>query len=205
MFLDLALDCGYTIDALYHYNDDLTGQRRWGFDVRGSFDDLFAEGVEGRNFLLTMGDMKIRRELTERIHSLGGRVPTLIHPRADVSRWADISPDGVLILNQVNIQADTHIASDTIILAQTNIAHCSRIGRYCFISTQALVGAYTNVEDEVFFGQGALAISEKVPVIGHGAYIGARALLTREVPPYAVMAGSPARVLSFHTPASASA
>lgn len=51
------------------------------------------------------------------------------------------------------------------------------------------------MEDFVFIGQGALSISAKAKRIGHHAFIGARSLLTRDVPPCVVMAGSPARIL----------
>ncbi len=59
------------------------------------------------------------------------------------------------------------------------------------------MGAYTNVEDFVFIGQGALSISAKVSKIGAYAYIGARSLLTKDVEPYSVMAGSPAKVQRY--------
>lgn len=51
------------------------------------------------------------------------------------------------------------------------------------------------MEDFVFVGQGALSISAKAKRIGHHAYIGARSLLTRDVPSEVVIAGSPARIL----------
>ena len=98
VFIDLAEACGYTIVGLYHYNDDRTGEVDHGFNIIGSFEELFSKGnLHGMNFLLTMGDNKIRTELTDRIISLGGNVPTLIHPTAIISRFAEISPIGVYI------------------------------------------------------------------------------------------------------------
>lgn len=51
------------------------------------------------------------------------------------------------------------------------------------------------MEDFVFVGQGALSISAKAKHIGHHAFIGARSLLTRDIPANVVVAGSPARIL----------
>jgi acyl-[acyl carrier protein]--UDP-N-acetylglucosamine O-acyltransferase len=142
-----------------------------------------------------MGDNRIRAELSERIMSLGGTVPTLIHPTAVISRFATISPVGVYISPFTYIQADTTIAENTILLSHVNISHTNTIGRNCFIAGGSTVGAYTVIEDNVFIGQGALTISGKVKRIGENAYIGARSLITKDVDAYMVVSGSPARVL----------
>lgn len=51
------------------------------------------------------------------------------------------------------------------------------------------------VGNDVWLGGGAL-LSRGIS-IGHGAVVGARAIVTRDVPPYAVVAGSPARVIRY--------
>lgn len=195
VFMDLALDCGLDIKELYHYNDDRTGDNVHGYPIVGSFDDLFSQDISGKNFLLTMGDLSIRKQLTERITNLGGNIPNLISPLAKIARWSKIGDSGVLIFNFSFIQTETEIKSNTVILAQSNIAHNCKVDEFCFISTKVGIGAYTHVGKGVFIGQGALSISEKVKTIGEGAYIGARALLTKDVPSNAVMAGIPARIL----------
>lgn len=196
VFIDLAEACGYTIKGLYHYNADRTGQSDHGFKVIGSFEDLFSKGnLNGMNFLLTMGDNKIRTFISERIIKQGGCVPTLVHPTAIVSRFSTISKTGVYISPFTYIQADSTIGDNTIILSGVNISHTNKIGNSCFIAGGATIGAYTTVEDFVFVGQGALSISGKVSKIGQHSYIGARSLLTHEVPPYSVIAGSPAKII----------
>lgn len=196
VFIDLAEACGYTIKGLYHYNADRTGQSDHGFKIIGSFEDLFSKGdLNGMNFLLTMGDNKIRTFISERIIKQGGCVPTLIHPTAIVSRFSTISKTGVYISPFTYIQADSTIGDNTIILSGVNISHTNKIGNSCFIAGGATIGAYTTVEDFVFVGQGALSISGKVSKIGQHSYIGARSLLTHEVPPYTVIAGSPAKII----------
>ena len=196
VFIDLALACGYSIAGLYHYNYMRTGEIDHDYEILGSFDDLFAKGnLEGMSFLLTMGDNRIRTELSDKIIAMGGKVPTLIHPTAVISSFATISEVGVYISPFTYVQADSSIGNNTVLLSHVNISHTTHIGNSCFIAGGATIGAYTNMEDYVFIGQGALSISAKAKRIGHHAFIGARSLLTRDVPPCVVMAGSPARIL----------
>ena len=191
--IDLAISCGYDIAGLYHYKEGRTGETDHGYKVLGSFDDLFKEDLQGRKFLLTMGDNDIRTELADKIIAKGGEVPSLIHPNTEISRFADISPVGVYISAFSEIQADTIVERCTIIRSQVCVCHSCKIGKGCFIAGKVLVGAYTKVEDYVFIGQGTLSISGKVKTIGTKAYIGARSLLTKDVPPRALMVGNPAR------------
>lgn len=194
--IDLALACGYEIVGLYHFNDERAGETDHGYRILGSFEDLFIkESLKEMSFLLTMGDTKIRHSLAEKIHKKGGKIPTLIHPSANISRFATISEEDVLVFPQVIIQADTVIMENTIVSNASIICHHSKIGKCCFIATTAIVGAYTNMEDYVFFGQGALSISGKVANIGEGSIIGARALLTKDVPVNSTVIGMPAKTI----------
>lgn len=196
VFIDLALDCGYEIVGLYHYNGDRTGEVDHGYKILGSFDDLFSrKSLQRQNFLLTMGDSKIRTELSKKIIDRGGFVPTLIHPTSIISRFAKISDVGVYISAFSFVQADSSVGDNTVVLSHVNISHTTHIGKGCFLAGGSIIGAYTNMEDDVFIGQGALSISGKVATIGHGAYVGARSLLTKNVPPNTVVAGIPAKVI----------
>ena len=196
VFIDLALDCGYEVVGLYHYNSDRTGEKDHGYEILGSFEDLFSKkSLQGQNFLLTMGDSKIRAELSKRIMDKGGFVPTLIHPTSVISKFAKVSDVGVYISAFSFVQADSSVGENSVILSHVNISHTTHIGKGCFIAGGAIIGAYTNMEDNVFIGQGALSISGKVATIGQGAYVGARSLLTKNVPANTVVAGIPAKVI----------
>ena len=196
VLLDLAIGCGYTIAGLYHYNDERTGDVDHGFKILGSFDDLWQAGnCQGKNFLLTMGDLDVREKLARKILSLGGRLPTLIHPSAVISTFAKISNIGVCIFPFVFVQSDSIIGDNTVILSHVNISHNTKISENCFIAGCAIVGAYTEVEEHVFIGQGALTISGKCDIIGHHSFVGAGALVTKAIKPYSIVAGFPARVI----------
>lgn len=196
VFIDLALDCGYEVVGLYHYNNDRTGESDHGYEILGSFEDLFSKkSLKGQNFLLTMGDSKIRTGLSKKIIDKGGIVPTLIHPTSVISKFANISDVGVYISAFSFVQADSSVGENTVILSHVNISHTSHVGKGCFVAGGAIIGAYTKMEDNVFVGQGALSISGKVSIIGQGAYVGARSLLTKDVPANTVVAGIPAKVI----------
>ena len=196
VFIDLAEACGYKVLGLYHYKEGRTGEYDHGFEILGSFDDLFAKGdLSGMNFLLTMGDNKIRCSLSEKIQSRGGKVPSLIHPTAVISRFATISEIGVYISPFTYVQADSLVGDNTVLLSHVNISHTTKIGNNCFVAGGSTIGAYTTVEDLVFIGQGVLSISGKVSVIGQRSYIGARTLITKDVPRNVVFVGSPGKVL----------
>jgi serine O-acetyltransferase len=79
----------------------------------------------------------------------------------------------------------------------------SRIGRNCNISHGVTLGQTNRgarqgcpvIGDRVYIGPGAKVIG--AVMVGDGAAIGANAVVTRDVPPNAVVAGAPARVVSM--------
>ena len=146
VFIDLAETAGYKIGGLYHYNDSRTGEIDHGFEIIGSFNDLFNHSsLEGLNFLLTMGDTRIKEELTKEILQKGGRVPSIFHPTAVISRFTKISPVGVYISAFTHVQADTTIGEGSILLSGVNISHTNHIGKYLFAAGGSTIGAYTKV------------------------------------------------------------
>lgn len=54
------------------------------------------------------------------------------------------------------------------------------------------------VEDEAWIGYGATVLSGVT--IGKGAIVGAQAVVTKDVPPYAIVAGNPARFVKWRLP-----
>lgn len=195
VFIDLAEACGYQVAGLYHYNDTRTGGVDHGYPVLGSFDDLFLSDLEGKYFLLSQGDMKIREDVTRKIIKLGGIIPTLIHPTSIISRYARISDKGVIIGPYCIVQADSVIMSNTVIWDMALVCHQSIIGNYCFVGPKALVGAHIKVENFAFIGQDSLLISGKVGNVGANSLVGAGAVLTKELPQNVIVAGNPAKIM----------
>lgn len=196
VLIDLAVACGYSIKGLYHFDSSRNGEIDHGYKILGSFDELLAkDSLRGKSFLLTMGDSDIRKELCDKIINKEGRIPTLIHPTAIVSRFATISSIGVYISPFSYIQADSTIEENTIILSHVNISHNTKIGKCVFVAGGSMIGAYTIVEDFAFIGQHVTVISDKAKKIGYRSVVGAGAVVTSIVNENTIVAGVPARII----------
>jgi len=71
-------------------------------------------------------------------------------------------------------------------------------GRTLPILHAPLAFAPVHIEDDADLGVGAIVLPGVR--VGRGAQVGAGAVVTRDVPPYAVVAGNPARVLRERAP-----
>lgn len=102
--------------------------------------------------------------------------------------------------SQVRIGKYTSIANSATFDAGMQHQHRS-VSTYPFWILGAEKNGYTQtrgpivVGSDVWIGDGALIMSGLE--IGDGAVIGARAVVTRSVPPYAIVGGVPARVIGY--------
>ena len=195
VYLELVETCGYTIKGLYHYNDERVGELDHGYPILGSFNDLFSlNSLEGMNFALSQGDNKIRATIFEKIIEKKGDVPTLIHPSAKVSKYAQLGRGVVVHMNTV-VHPDVTVGDNTVLSYNVSVTHSTHIGKNCYLAFGVMVGAYTVVEDFVFLGIGAMVISGKVDLIGTFASVGAGAVVTKSVASYECVAGNPAKFM----------
>lgn len=193
--IDLAEDCGFHVAGLYHFNHDRIGEDYFGFKIDGCTEDLLSKpSLRGMNFLLTMGDVEIRKDLFLRIKAKGGDVPTLIHPSATVSKRASLG-EGVIVMQQSVVQADVQIGDNTVITIHSAISHSVAIGKHCFISGNNLIGAYVSIEDGCWLGQGCLIVSGTTNVIGHDSVLGAGSVLRGDMRSECLYMGNPARLV----------
>lgn len=72
LFIEIAEAAGWHVAGLYHYNDERTGEEDHGFKILGSFEGLYHQNIQGKYFLTTMGDMKIRRDIITNLSRRGG-------------------------------------------------------------------------------------------------------------------------------------
>ena len=83
----------------------------------------------------------------------------------------------------------TEIGSDCLLMASVNVAHDCVVGNNVIMSNLSTLGGHVNIDDWVILSGGVLV--HQFCNISKHAFIGAGALVTQDVPPFILAAGSP--------------
>ncbi len=169
-----------------------------GYRVLGKMKDA-AELVElsevGFLNLITR-DCQTRLITSLEIAELGGKFVNLLHPNVNLEQVR--LGVGNYIQENVVLQARSRIGNNCAVNAGSIVSHESRLGNSTFLAPGCRLAGCVNVEDGVFFGVGA-TVMPRIN-IGKWSVIGAGSVVIRDVPPYSVVAGNPARVIKTVEP-----
>ncbi len=147
-----------------------------------------------------------------------------VHRLADVAEGATIG-EGTRVWQYVVVLAGARIGSGCNLCAHTFVEGDVLVGNNVTLKSGVYLWDGTRIEDDVFIGPNATFTNDKMPrsqvypeffsgitvrrgasiganatilpgiVIGEYAMVGAGAVVTRDVEPYCVVAGNPARVI----------
>jgi len=135
---------------------------------------------------------KDRAVIQAYLESFGIVSPVVVHPRAFVAQDAVIG-DGSQILSQCAVCAGTTLGRSCIVNTGATVDHECRLGDGVHIGPGAHLASAVVVEDFATVFTGGVVIPGIL--IGRHAIVGAGAIVTRNVPPFSVVAGNPARVI----------
>ena len=175
----------------------LVDQRQYLLDAVNGFPACLlseSECMRSARFLVALGDPAMRRKAVAACESAGHLPASLVHPRADISRWVEIG-QGAVIYPGVVITTNVAIGAHAQINVGCTISHDVSIGAFSTLSPGAHIAGHVQIGQDVFIGTGASIIngSAETPMsIGDGAVIAAGACVTKSVEPDAMVAGVPA-------------
>jgi len=184
--IDTARAQGWSVYAAVDDNPNLWGHPIEGVPVLGSLET--AAGWQGWA-IIAVGDNRTRYAVSQR-YAL--RWATLIHPTAWLSHSAKIG-EGTLVAAGVVVQPEAQIGRHAILNTACSIDHDCVVGDWVHIAPGARLAGGVHVDEGALVGIGAVVL----PNIRIGAWsvVGAGAVVTREVPPHAVVVGVPARLI----------
>jgi len=174
----------------------LWGKELLGVPILGG-DDLISDLVkEGVNlFVVGVGSVG-KSDIRRRLYALGldhGLTPlTVCHPSAVRSASAQIGAGSVLYPTAV-VNAGVVLGVNVIVNTGAIVEHDCIIGDHVHIATGARLSGAVRVGNDAHVGVGATV--RQGLSIGEGAIVGAGAVVVKNVEPWTVVVGVPARVM----------
>ncbi|MCF6346901.1 MAG: acetyltransferase [Flavobacteriaceae bacterium] len=192
VIIELARDCGYLVKGLYHYNSERNGEFVLGVEILGSTEDLFKNGLKELSFGITIGNNSKRQEIANKIRSLNGVTPNLIHPTAKISESAIIET-GCFFQANAMVWAKALVNSDCILSPNSYISHHAKVDSSCFLAPFSVVGAYCSIGKRVTFGINSIIIPKLS--LGDDSIVGAKANILQPFDKNSILIGNPAIIL----------
>ena len=146
-------------------------------------------------FVCGVGNPFVKKHFEEQI--LDKLAAPIIHTTVVAYRSCQFDK-GIVIGAHCTLTIDTQIGRSTSINSNCVISHGCRVGKRCHLSGGTILSGNVTLEDDVYVGAGAKFLP-KVKV-GEGAVIGAGAVVTKDVDPYTIVAGCPAKILRTYEP-----
>ena len=140
-----------------------------------------------------LGNNKLRVEFLSLAVELGYKVPNYIHPSVLISPDVSIGK-GVYILLGTTIMPHTVIKDYVMISMGVHLAHHNILEEGVFLSTGCNFGASIHAHKYAYCGISS-TIMTGIHELGEDCLVGAGAVVIKDVPSRAVVAGVPAKVL----------
>lgn len=126
----------------------------YGYPILGGDDDLQELRTKFSYAFIAVGQIKSpepRIRLFEHVRSLGFILPTIVSPRAYISRHASIG-EGTIIMHDALVNSCANIGCNCIVNSKALIEHDGIVEDHCHISTAVIINGGAKVRRGTFVG-----------------------------------------------------
>jgi len=148
-------------------------------------------------FNVAIADYKVRKKVVEKFLLEGCEPVSIISPTALILDRVDVGV-GAILCNFAHLTSDLKIGDYFHCNIYSYVAHDCVIGNYVTFAPKVCCNGNVHIHDYAYIGTGAIikqGLPETPLVIGEGAIIGMGAVVTKDVAPYEVVVGNPAKPL----------
>jgi len=183
---DIAKKTGYT-DIVF-LDDNTAIKECGGYTVAGTSKDV--DKYNDSEFIVAIGNAKIRQKIQTELLEKRLRIATLIHPNAVIAERVTIGVGTVIMAGAV-INPDTTIGEGCIINTCASVDHDCVLGDYVHIAVGAHVAGTGIIDTHTWIGAGAI-VSNNVNITSD-CMIGAGAVVVKDIEQSGTYVGVPAR------------
>lgn len=197
-YLSYLQEAGVNIVGLLDDNKQLWGKTILGTEVIGGTDLLktLKDTHNVKAVYCPIGTNHVRVQFLELSKKLGYSLPNFIHRLASVGPNVEIG-EGVYIIAGTVVMPTVKLEDYVMISMGALVGHDTVLKKGVFLSMGSNTGGGINVGEQTFVGMGSTIMSNGVKSIGKNCTIGAGAVIIKDVPDNAVVAGVPAKILRY--------
>ena len=198
VYLAYLQEAGIEIVGFLDDDSKYINQKVCGIPVLGGFDFLacLKDEYDVEAVYCPLGNNKLRVEILKLALSLGYEVPNFIHSTVVLSPNVKIGDKGIYILPKTVIMPWCNIHDFVMMSVNSVVSHHTILEEGVFLSFGVNFGASIIAHKYAYIGISA-TIMTGVHELGENCLIGAGAVVIKDVPTNAVMAGIPAKVLKY--------
>ena len=178
----------------FGFIDDVSASRTLdGLPVLNSSDPAWLSLINFQ-FVVAIGDNRIRASIFERLITRGGTPLTVLHPNSIVSKRSKIGP-GTVVMAGAIVNSGAEVGTNCILNTGSSVDHDCRLGNHVHLCPGVRLAGSVLVGTHTMLGTGCCVAPGMN--IGSGTIVGAGAVVIRDLPDSCCAFGNPARVQRF--------
>lgn len=183
-------------DFIGFVDDGVQGETVEGYPILGPVDHFFNMSADTW-VVAAIADSRVRMKFIRQLQGQGRKLATLVHPSVSMSDYVRIGT-GSIICSGAIITTNVTLGQAVIVNPGCFIGHDTELEDFVSLMPAANLAGEVQVGEGCYFGLNSCVINRTI--IGEWSVIGAGATVVKDIPPYSLAVGVPARVIKSYTP-----